>query len=102
MRGSACLPRRIRMRRVKGWRKPEGVIYVGRPSRWGNPYRIGPDGSAEECVARFERWCRQQQAEAPAALAQWLAPLRGRDLACWCGPGRPCHADILLRLANKT
>lgn len=97
----AALPQRIQMRRVKGWRKPEGAIYVGRPTRWGNPYRVGTDGSAAECVARFEQWCRQRRAETPDAFAQWLAPLRGHELACWCGSDTPCHADILRRLAYE-
>ncbi len=98
---SARLPQRIRMHRTKGWRKPVGAVYVGRPSRWGNPYRVGTEESAAECVAKFERWCRQRQTDAPAAFAQWLAPLSGHDLACWCAPDTPCHANVLLRLANE-
>lgn len=71
-----------------------GAVYVGRPSRWGNPFRIGRDGTRGEVVAKYEGWLRTQ----PALLAA-LPALRGRDLSCWCAP-LPCHADVLLRLAN--
>ena len=71
---------------------PEGAVYVGRPSRWGNPYRVGfltPAGAVflyRTVVARdFDR-------------LGWLEPLRGRDLACWCPLDQPCHADVLLEL----
>jgi hypothetical protein len=89
--------RRIQLRRTAGWRKPPGAIVVARPSRWGNPYRVGVDGDAAACVAAYRR----------ALLAGELAftvddvrrDLAGHDLACWCPPGRPCHADVLLELA---
>jgi hypothetical protein len=87
-------PKRIRRRRSKGWRMPEGAIYVGRGSRWGNPYRVGtclvPDAQAAVDVFR---------ANLPIAIAN-LSVLRGRDLACWCPIGQPCHADVLLEIAN--
>ncbi|WP_101925582.1 MULTISPECIES: DUF4326 domain-containing protein [Luteimonas] len=67
---------------------------VARPSRWGNPFRIGIDGDRAECVVRF---ARQLDAD-PAALD--LAPLRGCNLACWCSLDGPCHADVLLARAN--
>lgn len=67
---------------------------VARPSRWGNPFRVGIDGDRAACVAQ----CARQWAAQPAALD--LAPLRGRNLACWCSLDGPCHADVLLALAN--
>ena len=70
------------------------AIYVGRPSVWGNPFRIGPDGTRDEVVALYAQWLDNQ----PGLLAQ-LGELRGRDLVCWCAP-LPCHADVLLRRAN--
>ena len=86
-------PRRIQLRRTAGWRKPPGAVVVSRPSRWGNPFPVGPDRSAAEAVARYRRWIEPQVDEVRAALA-------GRDLCCWCPLGAPCHADVLLELAN--
>lgn len=75
------LPVRIQRRRTAGWRMPEGAVYVGRPTRWGNPFpHTGTAASRAEVVARRQ--------------------LAGRDLACWCPPGQPCHADVLLDVAN--
>ena len=81
-------PRRIQCRRTSGWRKPEGAVYVGRPSRWGNPFRVGVQvTTAAEAVSRFK-------AETlPSWSPEWIASLRGRDLMCWCRPGDPCHGD---------
>jgi hypothetical protein len=86
-------PRRIQLRRTKGWRKPEGAVVVARPSRWGNPYRVGPDRTAEEAVASYRDHVTDRVDEIRAELA-------GRDLCCWCPLDRPCHADVLLELAN--
>ena len=94
------MPQRIQMKRLKGWRKPADTIYVGRPTRWGNPYRTDVDATAALCVARFKERCRGMKAEAPDSFEAWIAPLRGHDLACWCRPGAPCHADVLLSLAS--
>ena len=96
--GDPTAPRRIRLSRRRGWRKPAGAVVVARPSRWGNPFPIGPDLPREEAVARFEA----------ALLAGSLGytdvdvrrALAGRDLACWCPLDAPCHADVLLRVAN--
>ena len=63
---------------------------------WGNLYKIGEDGTREEVIERFEK------VYVPAILKKipdWLEPLRGKDLVCWCKP-EACHADVLLRLAN--
>lgn len=85
---------------------PEGAIYVGRPTKWGNPFNIGPDRPAREAVLAFAIWLDTME---PAAREAYLAPLRGRDLACWCKVytgGRHhkvwCHADILLDRANRS
>jgi Domain of unknown function (DUF4326) len=92
-------PQRIQLRRTKGWRKPPAVVVVSRPSRYGNPYRIGdtdiPD--AATAVQLHEQWLRALPPEEASAL---LAPLRGKDLACWCPLDQPCHADVLVELAN--
>ena len=82
---------------------PEGAIYIGRPTRWGNRHFVGDaDGcdSVEECVTAFEQDLLEL---GDARRAEYLAPLRGHDLACWCRLGRdvPCHVNALLRWANK-
>jgi len=87
-------PKRIQRQRTKGWRMPEGAIYVGRPSRWGNPYRV-EDVGREVAVQLFaEFWGALELAR------DARRELRGRDLVCWCALDRPCHADVLLELAN--
>ncbi len=72
-----------------------GAVYIGRGSKWGNPYKIGEDGDRAQVIAKHEAWLRQQP-ELMAALGE----LRGRDLVCFCAPA-PCHGDLLLRLANE-
>lgn len=81
-------PRRIQRRRTKGWKMPPNTIYVGRPSKWGNPF--WGLGAADD----FRMWASNKR------LRGDLHELRGKDLACWCALDRACHADILLKLAN--
>jgi uncharacterized protein DUF4326 len=90
-------PKRIQSRRTKGWRMPAGAIYVGRPSRYGNPFKVGRDGDAQQCVALYREW----------VVGKSFDELRGHDLACWCrlvdkdGNPVPSHADVLLELVNR-
>lgn len=72
---------------------PEGAVYVGRPSKWGNPFKLEGRASREDVIAWFEGYAILTFTEAE------LAELRGKDLVCWCWP-QACHADVLLRLAN--
>jgi hypothetical protein len=92
----ARVPHRIQRQRRQGWRLPTHAVSVTRPGRWGNPFRIGRDGDRAQVLQRFEAYAGDRLAHDPG----WLAPLRGKDLACWCPEGIACHADILLRLAN--
>jgi hypothetical protein len=69
-------------------------VYVGRPSKWGNPFHVGRDGTRAQVIERYERWLLDQP-ELVAALHE----LRGKTLGCWCAP-QPCHADVLARYAN--
>ena len=73
---------------------PEGAVYIGRGSKWGNPFRIGPDGDRAAVIAKYELWLADQR-----RLLRSLDELRGRDLVCFCAPAA-CHGDLLLRLAN--
>lgn len=70
---------------------PPNAIYVGRPSRWGNPYTlVDTYGDREELLRKYTKWLEEKD------LETFLAPLIGKDLACWCSLDKSCHADILL------
>ncbi|MDP2647730.1 MAG: DUF4326 domain-containing protein [Candidatus Yanofskybacteria bacterium] len=84
-------PRRIQRKRIKGWRMPGNAIYVGRPSQWGNPFSVKRYGRLG-AIELYKHWLIKSVME--------LEDLRGKNLACWCKLSDPCHADILLRLAN--
>ena len=118
------MPKRIQRKRTKGWRMPEGAVYVGRPTKWGNPFYVGcyaklGDGkhpmtyltcaearyastnfvfidSKEKAIEMF----RELKRRYPLSEEK-LRELRGKDLACWCPLGQPCHADVLLEIANS-
>jgi hypothetical protein len=74
---------------------PQGAVYIGRPSKWGNPFVIGKDGTRSEVIARYRAYLLGN-AELMAALSE----LRGKDLVCWCTPCA-CHGDVLTALANR-
>lgn len=108
-------PRRIQLRRTKGWRKPAGAVVVSRPSKWGNPYRLeayqfqranGKPAAWDEPAAR-DMAVRDFEGALivggilPFTEADVARELRGKDLACWCPPGKVCHADVLLEVANR-
>lgn len=110
---------RIQRKRTAGWRAPAGAVYVGRGTRWGNPWRIvrhtdgtlgvvgddlndwttciGDTEAYKVAVERFRVWAESTVGYAARARAE----LAGRDLMCWCPDGDPCHADVLLDLANQ-
>ncbi|TAL65724.1 MAG: DUF4326 domain-containing protein [Burkholderiaceae bacterium] len=75
---------------------PVGAVYVGRPTKFGNPFVIGRDGNRDEVVRRFEEWIDTQPNLIDAARSE----LRGKNLVCWCAP-LACHADVLLMIANE-
>ena len=87
------MPKRIQRKRTKGWKMPEGAVYVGRPTKWGNPHR---HGGRDLQVALYRRSI-EKSAQAKDEIR---GVLRGKDLACWCPLGVPCHADVLLEIAN--
>lgn len=91
-------PKRIQRKRTKGWRMPEGAVYVGRPTRWGNPFTVTPDHDAKACVREFRHYVLGRLS---SGVGYPLRELRGKDLACWCPLDQPCHADVLLELANQ-
>jgi N6-adenosine-specific RNA methylase IME4 len=102
-------PKRFQRRRIKGWRKPDGGIIVDRSTRWGNPFEA-LDKSLEEAtrvVAGFEAMALDPDRAdhyptiTYPAITEMRRELRGRDLGCWCPLDRPCHADVLLKIANQ-
>jgi hypothetical protein len=93
-------PIRVQLSRRRGWRKPPNCIVVARPTRWGNPYKIGDEIPG----LKGTKMDREDAVHWFAILHAPTLPveaLRGKNLACWCPLDQPCHADVLLRLANK-
>lgn len=72
-----------------------GSVYVGRPSKWGNPFLIARDGSREEVIEMYRLWLAQR----PHLVAE-LRALQPSALVCWCAP-LPCHADVLVRALEE-
>jgi hypothetical protein len=71
-------------------------VYVGRPSKFGNPFEIGKDGSRAEVIRKFEKYLNGNE----ALIAEVKAELKGKNLICWCAP-KACHATVLLQIANS-
>ena len=121
------VPQRIQLKRTKGWRLPPHCVVVSRPSPFGNPFtlndilqeaggKLDARAARAEAVRRFAVWlgCKPDPTrrfaklypDRKAAVLRRLPDLRGKDLACWCpltypdGAACPCHAIILLELAN--
>ena len=74
---------------------PADAVYIGRPTKWGNPFVIGPHGTRQEVVQKYKDYILSNQ-----SLLSQLHELRGKDLICFCAP-QQCHGDILIELANQ-
>jgi Domain of unknown function (DUF4326) len=99
-RKRSATPERIQFVRGKPMRSPNGLPYVGRPSRFGNPFKIGSRGIPDRRSA--VRLYEKHLAGKPELIDQARRMLQGKNLACWCPlDGEPCHADVLLAVANK-
>lgn len=118
-------PVRVQLSRAKGWRLPPNTVVVSRPSRHGNPFRVVPWGrfwgvlrafqlgDTGASVAGFDELFEASEPARAVAVRLYrdalgdgrlkpdLASLRGKNLACWCPLDQPCHADVLLELANR-
>lgn len=81
--------------RQVGNRSIESRIYIGRPSKWGNPFVIGRDGSRAAVIDKYRDWI-----ESRPELISALGELRGKNVVCWCAP-LPCHGDVLLELSRR-
>lgn len=97
MTDTETTPVRVQRKRTKGYRTPLNTVYVGRPTKYGNPYRISVHGAAE-AVEMFRETVRRFDAEDLELIRQELG---GKNLSCWCPIGSPCHADVLLEVANR-
>ena len=106
------MPIRVQRKRTKGWRMPANTVYVGRGSKWGNPHKVGvlleqnKDGSYRrmtpaDAVARYRNEYLPYWMSKCSENTLYPRELRGKNLACWCALDRPCHADVLLELANR-
>lgn len=105
------IPVRVQRKRTKGYKLPENTKCVNRGTKWGNPFKIGEflnqnnhDGShtriqitREISITHFEKWIKQMIRLNHRSLEE----LKGKNLACFCNLNEPCHADILLKLANE-
>lgn len=81
--------------RVVHCQKETYDVYIGRPSKWGSPFRIGVDGTREEVLEKYYSWILKQE-----DLLKDLPELQGKILGCWCDP-KPCHGNILAKLADR-
>ena len=96
-------PQRIQLSRKKGFNLQAvslalnglPAVVVSRPSQWGNPYPVAAFG-AENAIWHYKKYIKEYKFE-PRIQSE----LRGKNLACWCQPGQPCHADVLLKIANE-
>ncbi len=103
-------PVRIQRKRTKGWKTPENTVYVGRPTQWGNPFKVNNAMtgrlSRQQAVDEYQRLIVVNG----DGLIHWNRVrfnrhdvekhLRGKNLSCWCPLDQPCHADVLLEIAN--
>lgn len=101
------MPNRIQRRRVKGWRMPSNAVSIARPSLLGNPFPLTPGQARSSAVAHYRRWLsgeiddqHTELVERRFAVLAKLPSLRGKNLACFCQDGLPCHGDVLIELAN--
>lgn len=82
--------------RIVHCKKESYDIYIGRPSKWGNPFQIGKDGTREEVIEKFRNWILTQP-----NLLKDLHEIKGKTLGCWCKP-KVCHGDVLVELIETS
>jgi hypothetical protein len=70
-------------------------VYIGRPSKWGNPFVIGEDGTREEVIKKYEEWIRGRP-----DLLNDISELKDKVLGCWCSP-QSCHGDVLVKILKE-
>lgn len=91
--------KRLRMKHYRDyeWKKNPNAIYVGRGKgergKWGNPFKVSEYG-LKKCLELYREWLMEKLAHDP----EFLEPLRGKDLVCFCKLDQPCHADIIIEM----
>lgn len=96
-------PQRIQLSRKKGWRLPPNTVIVSRPSVFGNPFHVTHPLARQRAVDLYRVWLGERICP-NSSLTMWdraRQELRGKNLACWCRLDQPCHADVLLEIANS-
>ncbi len=83
--------------RLSGPVAPAGTVFIGRPSKWGNPFVIGRDGTREQVIEKYVKYILLN----PSLYFAAKRELRGKDLVCFCAP-EACHGDVLLEIANES
>jgi hypothetical protein len=78
-------------------KKEQYDVYIGRPSKWGNKFEIGKDGTRDEVIEKFREWLLSQ----PELVAECKRELKGKILGCWCAPKLRCHGEVLAEIANE-
>ena len=76
----------------RSWKSNPNAVYCGRPSKYGNPYKIGKDGTREEVIEKYKEWLRGKLKDNP----KFLDPLIGKDLVCYCKTNESCHCDVII------
>lgn len=85
----------MQKRMVVHCKREQYDVYIGRPSKWGNPFEIGRDGSRKDVIEKYRAYLLNN----PSLLSD-LHELKGKVLGCWCAPAS-CHGDVLVEMANK-
>jgi hypothetical protein len=88
------------MKVYKKGNAPDNAVYIGRGSAWGNPYVIGKDGDRAEVIEKYRVWAYQKWVEDQGYGVDWLEPIKGKDLVCFCAP-LACHGDVLLEMIRE-
>ncbi len=83
------------MSKVVHCKKENYDVYIGRPSKWGNPFSIGKDGTRKEVIKKYEKYILKNK-----ELLNDLHELEDKVLGCWCKP-KSCHGDVLIKLLNN-
>lgn len=99
-------------KRIRGQKLPDGVVYIGRPTKWGNPYKVKGELTAKIAIILYKEYLNQYSNDDEHYPYRKIKHqlnvnhLKGKDLACWCGkwePGEPridCHGVVLMEIAN--
>ena len=83
------------MSRVVHHLKEPYDVLIDRTSKWGNPFKRGPDGTRSEVIEKFRQWAKSNK-----EFLESLDELDGKVLGCWCSP-KPCHGDVILELIEQ-